>query len=399
MAKRRSNKLHRVYVRSILQYLGVPFDDQPATQAGIYEMMDTFKRKSPERFEEAYNLLVLHKKEDGGKPTQILAYADASKMLKDELVPLLEHQDDVLSEKQSEIRKYLDKRGVDLATRLEEKINEEIMKQAKAVQPFIIKLGNNKPKAINGVVHEKFDKLLQLAAARKNILMVGPSGSGKTHTAAQIAEALGLDYATQSMSAGVSESAFSGWLIPVGKDGQFVHVGVDFLRCYEEGGVFLFDELDAADANMLLFLNQALANDGFNLPQRHKSPRVKKHPDFVAIAAANTFGGGADVMYSGRNTLDAATLDRFRVGTVKIDYSEKVETTIIKRTDVLEWGRRIRRLITQHKLARIMSTRTLIDTQDMMDAFDWTIEDIEESYFSDWSPEELAIMNSERRAA
>lgn len=39
--------------------------------------------------------------------------------------------------------------------------------------------------------------------------------------------------------------------------------------------------------------------------------KVERHKDFYCIAAANTYGLGADRAYIGRNQLDAASLDRF----------------------------------------------------------------------------------------
>jgi MoxR-like ATPase len=123
-----------------------------------------------------------------------------------------------------------------------------------------------------------------LPQSRKNILMVGPSGCGKTHVAAMIAEALDLEFAAQSCSVGVSESNFVGWLLPTGTNGQFNHVVSSFLKLYENGGCFLIDEMDNADPNLLVFLNMALANKGFYLPQRFDNPEVKRHPDFVCVA-------------------------------------------------------------------------------------------------------------------
>ena len=61
------------------------------------------------------------------------------------------------------------------------------------------------------------------------------------------------------------------------------------------------NEVDAADENTLIFINAALAGDYFYLPQRSKQPRVERHPDFLALAAANTYGHGDSLTYSGRN--------------------------------------------------------------------------------------------------
>ena len=178
---------------------------------------------------------------------------------------------------------------------------------------------------IEGAVHPIFDSVLQFAQARKHIFLPGPAGCGKSHLAKQIADALKLRFGFISCSAGMSESQLLGRLVPAGEGGKFEFVTTQFLDCYEKGGVFLFDEIDAADANVLLVINSALANGHLSVPSRHENPVAMRHPDFVCIAAANTFGRGADRQYVGRSELDESTLDRFRIGTVPMDYDERLE--------------------------------------------------------------------------
>jgi MoxR-like ATPase len=257
---------------------------------------------------------------------------------------------------------------------------------------YQVKVGNKKPKKIDGTPPRQFTQLLELAQARLNILMVGPSGCGKTHVAEMLANALDLEFAAQSCSVGVSESNFVGWLLPTGNNGKFNHVVSSFLRLYENGGLFLIDEMDNADPNLLVFLNMALANKGFYLPQRFDNPEVKRHPDFVCVAAANTFGGGADNLYTSRNALDAATLDRFRIGTIEMDYDLDVESQLVKNQAILDWAYAIRSEINNHHLAKLMSTRAMLDADRMMSDFGWSIRQINKSYFSDWSPEEKAMV-------
>ena len=241
------------------------------------------------------------------------------------------------------------------------------------------------------VLPEVFGRLLDLGKLRQNILMAGPSGSGKTFLASKLAEKLELPFGSQSCSAGMSESQLAGWLLPVGDTGRFQYVASEFVTRYENGGVFLFDEIDAADENTLIFINQALANGSFYLPQRFENPQVKRHKDFVAVAAANTFGLGESVMYSGRNQLDGATLDRFRAGVVEVDYSERVEARLVDR-DVLDWGRNIRRVISENSLERILSTRVLIDFTKQKRELGYNRRDWEASYFADWSRDERGLV-------
>lgn len=228
-----------------------------------------------------------------------------------------------------------------------------------------------------------------LAEQRVNILLKGPTGCGKTWLASKIAEALEMEFCSVSCSIGMSESELTGWLLPTGFDGQFEYQQSGFIDRYENGGVFLFDEIDAADPNTMNFINQALANDSFYVQRRYHKPLVVKHKDFVCIAAANTFGTGADMVYVGRNQLDAATLDRFAAGIVQLNYSAYVESHLVD-PEILKWGRSIRKGIQRNRLQRVLSTRLMLDLTKMLYKAGWGRKEWDRQYFANWSPEERA---------
>jgi cobaltochelatase CobS len=266
-------------------------------------------------------------------------------------------------------------------------VQNELAKNG-AVLRFEVKLPEQTIRSIAGKPHAKFARVLRLAAARRNILLVGPAGCGKTHLAAQVAEALGLPFAAISCSAGMSEGQLLGRLVPIGEGGKFEYLRSDFVKCYEEGGVFLFDEIDAADSNTLLVINAALANGHMALPNRPDKPSAVKHPDFVCIAAANTFGTGADRQYVGRNQLDESTLDRFRIGQIELDYDPDIEAALCPdetlRTRLLSLRARVR----ECKIRRVVSMRFLRDAFVMLQAGD-TLAEIEEALFAGWTRDEL----------
>ncbi len=115
------------------------------------------------------------------------------------------------------------------------------------------------------------------------------------------------------------------------------------------------------------------------------------------IAAANTFGHGADVQYVGRNQLDAATLDRFAVGTVFVDYDKNMEWALVRgildeeqANPLAEWVWGVREAIRQHRLRRIMSTRTILNSARLIAAGE-ALETIRQRYFTSWSEDERRL--------
>jgi cobaltochelatase CobS len=103
------------------------------------------------------------------------------------------------------------------------------------------------------------EPVLKAVTAGVTPMLVGPAGSGKTTLARQIAEALNRPF---YMAARVtSEYKLTGFIDAAGKAVQ-----TDFRRAYEKGGVFLFDEIDASDADALTAFNAPLANDVADFP-------------------------------------------------------------------------------------------------------------------------------------
>jgi MoxR-like ATPase len=181
-----------------------------------------------------------------------------------------------------------------------------------AVLTFEVRDHEGVRERITGLQHCQTPEVLGWLVAGVNVWMAGPAGSGKTTMAENCAKALGLEfYATGAIQ---NEYKLTGF---VDAEGRTVRTA--FREAFEHGGLFLWDEVDASAANALVAFNQALANEAFPFPDG----MVKKHPDFIAVAAANTFGNGATAEYVGRNRIDAATLDRF--AQVEIEYDELLE--------------------------------------------------------------------------
>jgi MoxR-like ATPase len=277
----------------------------------------------------------------------------------------------------------LEQSSLEMAAYVKQRIEEARLPRTIKIQPK----GGEAVKLENEIYHPAFDKIVKLAARRQNIFLPGPAGCGKSHLAAQIARALGLPFGMISLAGGVTESKLVGRNVPNIHTGQDCYQITQFVKCFENGGVFLADECDAADPNVLLIINSALAN-GLLSVERNGGEVIQRHADFIFIAAANTFGRGADRQYVGRTELDGAFLDRFVIGQVPMDYDTALEEHVCPNKKLREklWG--YRAAIRKHRFERIMSTRTMISAYDMLTNGGFTMTDIDDAIFAGWPEDE-----------
>lgn len=170
---------------------------------------------------------------------------------------------------------------------------------------------------MQGVQHKKFDTVLKFVANDEPVYLSGPAGSGKNVICKQVAEALGLEfYFTNAVTQEYKLTGFTD------ANGHF-HES-QFYKAFKDGGVFMLDEMDASIPEVLIILNAAIANRYFDFPA--PIGKIEANPNFRVIAAGNTLGYGADNSYVGRNTLDAASLDRFAI--IQIDYDDDIEMNV-----------------------------------------------------------------------
>lgn len=203
-------------------------------------------------------------------------------------------------------------------------------------------------KKLEGLFHYQFENILKLVGADIPVLLVGPAGSGKNHTLEQVAESLDIDF--YFSNAVTQEHKISGFTDANGRYHE-----TQFYKAFTNGGLFFLDEMDASIPEVLLVLNSAIANRYYDFPVG----RVEAHEDFRVVAAANTFGTGADNMYVGRQQLDAATLDRFAV--LDFDYDEDVERELAVNEDLYEFIREVRKSIVENDIRYTVSMRATIN--------------------------------------
>lgn len=283
---------------------------------------------------------------------------------------------------------------------------------------------NQEPVEIEGVMHCAFATVYQLMAAGQEVWLPGPSGCGKSYMVKMIADALNYAYAEIGCSEEMPVSQFIGK--SSFRDGTMTHQDTEFLRMYEgrwgknprgedyAGAVFLLDEMDRANDNVLTAFNNAIGNGRLAVPDREELPegayRVKgerdtsqvayRHPKMYFVAATNTMGRGNDRMYPSAAKLCTSTRDRFRIGRVPMDYDPQMERALIAKNsekygqtpDFAYYDRMAgyRPKIKSEAIEQVISTRFLLSAYEMMHKVGWTELECDKAYFADWTDDELS---------
>lgn len=200
--------------------------------------------------------------------------------------------------------------------RIFEAVQEDILKKYGPLPEIVeIRVEGKEPKPITGVFHEAFPTVVKLVGMDLPVYLSGEAGTGKNVICKQVAEALNIPfYFTNAVT---QEHKLTGFI-----DAGGHYHETQFYKAFKDGGLFFLDELDASIPEVLIILNAAIANRYFDFP----TGKITAHKDFRLIAAGNTFGTGADNVYTGRYNLDGASMDRFSV--IPIKYSDKIEKHI-----------------------------------------------------------------------
>lgn len=221
-----------------------------------------------------------------------------------------------------------------------------------------VKIDTRPKKKLKSEAVPFLDRMLVNAKCGLNTLLIGPAGCGKTFAGEQLAEALDLKFGHLCFTAGASESWLFGRQTPDG------FIEAPFSRLYREGGVFLGDEFDAADSNMVLSMNTALANGKLFNPINGET--YSRHSDFVFVAAANTSGKGANAVYTGRTRLDGATLDRFIQ--IEVNYNESMERKLTRNHEMTKLLQLLRKKLAKNDCPEIISTRCILQSLTQLHA-------------------------------
>lgn len=226
-----------------------------------------------------------------------------------------------------------------------------------------------KRRELEGSKHYKTDELIETLKTLGLAYLVGHAGTGKTtlamHACASLYGITNEEVKTSEKFAQISfspDTLSSDMLGFVDVNG--VYHETDIVKVFREGGLILFDEMDSADASILVKLNTAIANGVLPTPNGN----VIRHKDTYIVCTANTFGTGATSQYVGRTRLDAATLDRFTLATIEVGYDEKLEYAIARKyltsedaKKLMKATKAVRKSINNNNFLRVCSTRFVLN--------------------------------------
>jgi len=156
--------------------------------------------------------------------------------------------------------------------------------------------------------HATSEYVSRLVQANVPVWLHGPAGTGKSTAARYAADQAGLKYYEVNLS-GAMASAVKG------RDRLKEFVESDAMRALEFGGLLCLEEFSGAHPSVGTALNTMLAiavGDAFHNDAADRA--IVKHENFRVVVTDNSLGYGSAEFK--RNALDAATLDRFRVGRV-----------------------------------------------------------------------------------
>lgn len=175
----------------------------------------------------------------------------------------------------------------------------------------------------NELYHDSFMDLYEHALNKEATMLIGPHGSGKSYSVKQLSNILNLRLYNFGFVAD-EYSVIKGYM-----DANGNYVKTLFYEVLKHGGIALFDEIDASESKALIELNKIISGPGqyeaYSFPN---GETVTPHPNFLIVTAANTWGDGSSRVYSSREKLDPATLDRLEP--IEYDYDKAMEKQIMK---------------------------------------------------------------------
>lgn len=223
-----------------------------------------------------------------------------------------------------------------------------------------------KHKAIDTIVKA----LMSSNRKNKNLWIYGESGLGKSVIAECVADKLGLDFYTMSLSAQTTTNKLVGFL-----DANSNYKPTPLRKAYENGGLICLEECDTVNAGVLAEINNLLSQDIYSFPDE----TINKHPDFKLVCCANSNGRNTDLKYIKSQNMDASTMDRYVY--IKVDLDKDLAKAL---TDNEDWYNRVMKF--REIIPTVCDNEIVVGMRAMLDGAD-----LLENGFSQSEVEDMVI--------
>ena len=232
-----------------------------------------------------------------------------------------------------------------------EKVREIVRTE---LRNWTIHIETHQPVKLSGRPHRTLGLLVQVMNLREPVYLKGPAGSGKSTGAAMAAQSFGLPF----YHTGKVDSKYDllGFVDAIG-----TYQSSSLYTAFKDGGVFLWDEVDASAPDALTAFLNLIEGDSFEFP----CGRVEKHADFRPIAAGNTSMLGGTAEYTGRMRQDAAFKDRF----LEIDWSYDEDLELALYGDAAAIVQEYRKTAARNGIKHIISPRASRRLQKLLQVY------------------------------
>lgn len=235
---------------------------------------------------------------------------------------------------------------------------------------------------------------LRKGACRPAIALVGPAGNGKTTSAKAAMDAMGYGYVEIDCTEYTEPADLIGGMLIRAENGGTSSIWVDgaITRAFKEGLGIILNEYDALNPRAALCLQSVFQDPGRSGQGRYvttvgcpEHDRVYPQGDCPVILSLNTYGTGGSRQYVGRNTMDAASIDRLTIITTGYENEAAILVAhgyakdTARRLEI--WAAGVRKQIDGNQLKVILSNRTLIRMAQGIDVYGWSWETAVEKEF------------------
>lgn len=185
----------------------------------------------------------------------------------------------------------------------------------------------------------------------KNVLFIGETGTGKTALLQHFCWKNEIPYYRMVMNAGTTtEDIIGQWTM--GKDGQFSFHYQVLILFMKYGGIFVFDEINAGQKDILHILNSITDWERRAIVTQHKGEIIEAIPEFLTVACMNP-PQEYDLQEMSKSLKSRFTPYYF-------DYDDKIDRKVLgDDKNLLEFAKSIRLARANGEIETPLSTRDL----------------------------------------